>query len=283
MNKKAGVVYSLPMTIWLTFLFVLPSLGVIAISFLKKGLYGGAELKFSFEGYTSLINPSFFKVLINTIEISVLSTLITVLIAIPVALYIATSNKKTLLLLLIIIPFWTNFLIRVYAWIAILGNNGFLNNFLIFLRDTIPFLNKILQNAPYRFMYNKNAIILITVYCYLPYAILPLYSTIEKFDFSLIDAARDLGANKITAYLKVFIPSIKAGIITAVVFTFIPALGSFAIPKLVGDQNSYMLGNIIANELTVARNWPKASAISTLLIIITIILIFISNKNENEV
>ncbi|MDN5305208.1 MAG: spermidine/putrescine transport system permease protein, partial [Fusobacteriaceae bacterium] len=160
MNKKAGVVYSLPMTIWLTFLFVLPSLGVIAISFLKKGLYGGAELKFSFEGYTSLINPSFFKVLINTIEISVLSTLITVLIAIPVALYIATSNKKTLLLLLIIIPFWTNFLIRVYAWIAILGNNGFLNNFLIFLRDTIPFLNKILQNAPYRFMYNKNAIIL---------------------------------------------------------------------------------------------------------------------------
>jgi spermidine/putrescine transport system permease protein len=283
MNKKAGVVYSLPMTIWLTFLFVLPSLGVIAISFLKKGLYGGAELKFSFEGYTSLINPSFFKVLINTIEISVLSTLITVLIAIPVALYIATSNKKTLLLLLIIIPFWTNFLIRVYAWIAILGNNGFLNNFLIFLRDTIPFLNNILQNAPYRFMYNKNAIILITVYCYLPYAILPLYSTIEKFDFSLIDAARDLGANKITAYLKIFIPSIKAGIITAVVFTFIPALGSFAIPKLVGDQNSYMLGNIIANELTVARNWPKASAISTLLIIITIILIFISNKNENEV
>jgi spermidine/putrescine transport system permease protein len=230
-----------------------------------------------------LINPNFVKVVYNTLEISIVATIITVAIAVPVALFIATSKYKTLFLFLIIIPFWTNFLIRVYAWIAILGNNGFLNNMLIALQTKFPIFAGIFENAPYKFMYNKYAIILITVYCYLPYAILPLYSTIEKFDFSLIDAARDLGATKFKAYLKIFIPGIKAGIITALVFTFVPSLGSYAIPQLVGDQNSYMLGNIIANELTIARNWPKASAISAILILMTSISIIFSNsKKEKE-
>ena len=283
MKEKSGMIYSLPMTIWLTLLFVVPSYIVIVMSFLKKGLYGGVTSTFSLDAYKSLINPNFVKVVYNTLEISIVATIITVAIAVPVALFIATSKYKTLFLFLIIIPFWTNFLIRVYAWIAILGNNEFLNNMLIALQTKFPIFAGIFENAPYKFMYNKYAIILITVYCYLPYAILPLYSTIEKFDFSLIDAARDLGATKFKAYLKIFIPGIKAGIITALVFTFVPSLGSYAIPQLVGDQNSYMLGNIIANELTIARNWPKASAISAILILMTSISIIFSNsKKEKE-
>lgn len=272
------------MTIWLTLLFVVPSFIIIIISFLKKGLYGGVTKTFSLDAYNSLINPNFIKILYNTLEISVAATFLTVAIAVPVALYIATSKHKTVLLFLIIIPFWTNFLIRVYAWIAILGNNGFLNNLLLNLREKMPFLTDLLQGAPYQFMYNKYAIILITVYCYLPYAILPLYSTIEKFDFSLIDAARDLGATKAYAYRKIFLPGIKAGIITALIFTFVPSLGSYAIPQLVGDQNSYMLGNIIASELTIARNWPKASAISSILILATSLSIVVSSyKSKKEV
>lgn len=283
MKEKSGMIYSLPMTIWLTLLFVVPSFIVIVMSFLKKGLYGGVTSTFSLDAYKSLINPNFVKVVYNTLEISIVATIITVAIAVPVALFIATSKYKTLFLFLIIIPFWTNFLIRVYAWIAILGNNGFLNNMINALQTKFPIFAGIFGNAPYKFMYNKYAIILITVYCYLPYAILPLYSTIEKFDFSLIDAARDLGATKFKAYLKIFIPGIKAGIITALVFTFVPSLGSYAIPQLVGDQNSYMLGNIIANELTIARNWPKASAISAILILMTSISIIFSNsKKEKE-
>ncbi len=283
MKEKSGMIYSLPMTIWLTLLFVVPSFIVIIMSFMKKGLYGGVTKVFSLDAYKSLINPNFVKVVYNTLEISIVATVITVAIAVPVALFIATSKYKTLFLFLIIIPFWTNFLIRVYAWIAILGNNGFLNNMIVTLQTKFPIFAGIFVNAPYKFMYNKYAIILITVYCYLPYAILPLYSTIEKFDFSLIDAARDLGATKFKAYLKIFIPGIKAGIITALVFTFVPSLGSYAIPQLVGDQNSYMLGNIIANELTIARNWPKASAISAILILMTSISIIFSNsKKEKE-
>ena len=282
MKEKSGMIYSLPMTIWLTLLFVVPSFIVIVMSFLKKGLYGGVTKVFSLDAYKSLINPNFVKVVYNTLEISIVATIITVAIAVPVALFIATSKYKTLFLFLIIIPFWTNFLIRVYAWIAILGNNGFLNNMIVTLQTKFPIFAGIFENAPYKFMYNKYAIILITVYCYLPYAILPLYSTIEKFDFSLIDAARDLGATKFKAYLKIFIPGIKAGIITALVFTFVPSLGSYAIPQLVGDQNSYMLGNIIANELTIARNWPKASAISAILILMTSISIIFSNSKQEK-
>lgn len=276
----------MPITIWLTMLFVLPTLIVVVYSCLKKGLYGGVEWVFSVEGYNFFKSTYFLKIVSNTLEISVMSTIVTVAIAIPVALYIATSKHKHLLLFLIIIPFWTNFLIRVYSWIALLGNNGLVNNLIVSMRtlliswEGVPVLgnlailiSKILAGAPYQFLYNKFAVVIVTVYAYLPYAILPLYSTIEKFDFSLIDAARDLGATRREAYFKIFMPNIKPGIITAILFTFIPALGSYAIPQLVGGSDSQMLGNIIARELTITRDWPKAAAISTILILITMILI----------
>lgn len=283
MKISKGTWYSLPITIWMTLLFVVPSAFIVLISFMKKSLYKGFEWGFTLDAYKSLINPSFVKITMNTIGISIIATVITVLVAIPVALYIATSKYKTMFLFLIIVPFWTNFLIRVHAWITILGNNGLLNNFLINLRESFPFLAPILGGAPYKLMYNKEAIILITVYCYLPYAILPLYSTIEKFEFSLIDAARDLGATKFYAYTRIFIPGIKTGIITALIFTFIPSLGSYAVPQLVGDQNSYMLGNVIANELLSARNYPKASAIASLLmLIIAITIAAVSRKGKGK-
>ena len=270
-NKGSGLIYSAPITIWLTLLFVAPTLIVIVYSFLKKGLYGGVEWIFSPKGYTFFSSSYFLKVLWNTIEISLVVTVITILLAIPAALYIATSKYKNFLLFLIIIPFWTNFLIRIYSWIALLGNNGLLNNILMRL-----------GLEPQQFIYNKFAVILVSIYAYLPYAILPLYSAIEKFDFAVIDAARDLGATRAKAYLKIFLPNIKPGIITATLFTFIPALGSYAIPKLVGGNNSQMLGNIIARELTITRDWPKAAAISTILTMVIIIFIVIASKYGKE-
>ena len=266
----------------MTLLFVIPSSFILIISFMKKGMYGGVDWKFTLDAYKSLINPSFVKITLNTLQISIITTILTVAIAIPVALYIATSKYKTMFLFLIIVPFWTNFLIRVHAWITILGNNGLLNNMIIAIREKLPFLASILDGAPYQLMYNKPAIVLITIYCYLPYAILPLYSTIEKFDFSLIDAARDLGASKSYAYRKIFLPGIKSGVITAIIFTFVPSLGSYAVPQLVGDQNSYMLGNVIANELLIARNFPKASAIASLLMLIIAMTILLTSKKSKK-
>jgi spermidine/putrescine transport system permease protein len=177
---------------------------------------------------------------------------------------------------LIIIPFWTNFLIRIYAWIAILGNNGFLNSLLL-STNIIP--------DHIQFLYNKYAVILVTAYTYLPFAILPLYSTIEKFDFSLLEAAQDLGASKWQSIKKVLLPNIRGGITTAVLFTFIPAFGSYAIPQILGGSDSLMLGNVIARELTVTRNWPLASSISVVLTIITTlgVLVFMRlNRNAAE-
>ena len=135
---------------------------------------------------------------------------------------------------------------------------------------------------PIKFLYNPAAVVVISVYTSLPFAILPLYAVVEKFDFSLLEAARDLGATNCQAFFKVFIPNIKSGIVAATLFTLIPSLGSYAVPKLVGGTNATMLGNIIAQHLTITRNWPLASTISGSLIIITSIAVWLFSKIEKK-
>lgn len=278
-NSKIGSYYTLPIALWLIVFFAIPMAIVLTYAFLKKGTYGGVELELSFASFYIFTDKIFLSILLKTVYISVLVTIFTVLLSLPTAYYIARSKYKKELLFLVIIPFWTNFLIRIYAWIAVLGNNGFLNNFLMKIG---------LIDTPIQFLYNTSAVVLISVYTSLPFAILPLYAVIEKFDFSLMEAARDLGATNREAFFKVFIPNIKPGIITAVLFTFIPALGSYAVPKLVGGTQATMLGNIIAQHLTVTRNWPLASTISAALIIVTSIVIMLfmklsSKENKYEV
>ncbi|MGL4254490.1 MAG: ABC transporter permease [Fusobacteriaceae bacterium] len=266
-----GAAYTLPITFWLSIFFVIPMVIVMVYSVLKKGNYGGVEFQFSLESFQVFSDPVFYLVLWRTIYLSVIVTVLTVILAIPTAYYIARSKYKKELLFLVIIPFWTNFLVRIYSWIALLGNNGFLNNM----------LGKV-GIAPVQFLYNSWAVIIITVYTSLPFAILPLYSVIEKYDFSLVEAARDLGATNAQAFFKVFLPNIKPGIVTAVLFTFIPSLGSYAVPKLVGGTKSVMLGNLIAQHLTVTRNWPLASVISGALIIVTSLTIIVFMKLSSD-
>jgi spermidine/putrescine transport system permease protein len=257
---NSGPLYSGPMAAWFTLFFLVPLVIIVVYSFLKKGLYGGVEGEFSLAAYQGLGNPSFIVITIRTVVTSLAATAITILIALPCGYFMAKSRRQTLLLLLIIIPFWTNFLIRVFAWMNILGNNGFLNEFLMragLIRDYIHFL------------YNQKVVILVLVYMYLPYAILPLFSTIDKFDFSLLEAARDLGATKVESMIKVLLPNIRSGVYTAVLFTFIPIFGAYAVPLLVGGKDSYMMGNVIADQLTKSRNWPLASAISLVLTVVT--------------
>ena len=272
-KDKLGRLYTLPITLWLLLFFLIPMLIVMGYAFLKKGTYGGVEMVFSLASFSVFTDKIFIAILMKTIYISVLVTIFTVFLSVPTAYYIARSKYKKELLFLVIFPFWTNFLIRIYAWIAVLGNNGFLNS--ILLRFGII-------DEPLQFLYNTSAVVLISVYTSLPFAILPLYAVIEKFDFSLIEAARDLGATNGQAFFKIFIPNIKPGIITAVLFTFIPNLGSYAVPKLVGGTQATMLGNIIAQHLTVTRNWPLASTISGALILVTSIAIVIFMKISNR-
>jgi spermidine/putrescine transport system permease protein len=266
-KRNYGLLYSGPMALWFTAFFLAPLIIIVIYSFHKKGLHGGIVAgQFSLNAYVSLGNPSFILITIRTIITSLIATVITILLALPCGYYMAKSRHQTLLLLIIIIPFWTNFLIRVFAWMNILGNNGFLNEFLIrtgLIKDYIQFI------------YNQQAVVLVLVYMYLPYAILPLFSTIDKFDFSLLEAARDLGATKFMAVVNVLLPNIRSGIYTAVLFTFIPIFGAYAVPLLVGGKDSYMLGNVVADQLTKARNWPLASAISMVLTVVTTVGILV--------
>ena len=266
-NSKLGLGYSLPINIWLILFFLIPILIILSYSFFKRGTYGGVEFKLSFETFNIFLDKVFIQILLNTIYISILITIFTVLLAIPISYYIARSKHKQELL------FWTNFLVRIYSWIALLGNNGFINYFLMKFH---------IIDEPIKMLYNIPAVVIISVYTSLPFAILPLYAVVEKFDFSLLDAARDLGATKFQAFRKVFIPSIKPGIVTSIIFTLIPALGSYAVPKLVGGTNSLMLGNVIAQHLTVTRNWPLASTISGALIVLTSIVVWIFSKYEEK-
>jgi len=273
-TRNYGLTYAGPTALWFSFFFVAPLLIIVLYSFLKKGLYGGVEPIFSLDAYRALINPTFAAVAFKTLVSSIIATIITILIALPCGYFMAKSRHQTTLLLLVIIPFWTNFLIRVYAWIAILGNNGFLNNFLHRVGLTHEYI---------QFLYNQEAVILVLVYMYLPYAILPLFSTIDKFDFSLLEAARDLGATKTQSMTKILLPNIRAGVFTAVLFTFIPIFGAYAVPLLVGGKDSYMLGNVIADQLTKTRNWPLASAISMVITAVTtagIMVMMAMNKRE---
>jgi len=275
-KKNYGPYYVAPLTVWLVVFFVIPVSIILYYSFLKKGFNGGVVHEFSLDAFRALCNPAIFKIAFNTLWVACASTAVMVALAIPASYFMARSRHKNLYMLLVIVPFWTNFLIRVYAWMAILGNNGILNSTLISMGLTREHI---------QFLYNTNAVILVTVYTYLPFAILPLYSTIEKFDFSLVEAARDLGATKWIATVRVLLPNIRGGITTAVLFTFIPAFGNYAVPQIIGGSDSYMLGNVIARELTVTRNWPLASSISMSLTALTtlgVLLFMRLNRSSME-
>lgn len=257
-----GYSYSSPMGIWFTVFFVIPLFIIIAYSFMKKGLYGGVVNEFTLKAYRDIINPNFLTTVWRTIWISVLATAICIFVSVPASYAMARSKNQTFLLALVIIPFWTNSLIRIYAWINFLSTEGFLNNLLISLG---------IIKEPLSLIYNHFSVILVLIYMHLPFAILPIFTVVDKFDFSLLDAARDLGATKFTSFMKVLIPNIKSGITTALVFTFIPMFGAYEVPLLVGGMESAMVGNIIVDQVQKTRNWPLAASFSVILTIISMI------------
>ena len=273
-RTSIGTLYAWPMGAWFSLFFVVPLLIILLYSFLKKGLYGGVEYKFTFDAYIKMCNLSYFKVFLRTLYISVLSTLITILLALPCGYAMARSRHQTAFLFMVIIPFWTNSLIRIFAWMSILGNEGFINQLLHILGLTESYL---------KLLYNQQAVILVSVYMYLPYAILPIFTAIDKFDFSLLEAAQDLGAGKLTAIWRVLLPNIKSGIVTALIFTFIPIFGAYTVPLLVGGKDSYMIGNIIVDQVNKTRNWPLASAFAMIITVVStagVLWMMSSSKKE---
>lgn len=286
--KKAnpGPFYSWPMGLWFSIFFIVPIIIIVAYSFMTRDVYGGVEAKFTLKAYKQMLDPAYGKIFLRTLWIATFSSVVSILIALPCGYAMARSKHQTIFLILVIIPFLTNSLIRIFAWMTILGDNGLLNGILHFfwkIGHAIGLGAKDATFTPHKFMFTQGAIILVSIYMYLPYAILPIFTAVDRFDFSLLEAARDLGATKIQSMTKILIPGVKSGIISALIFTFIPIFGSYTVPQMVGGKDSYMLGNIIVDQVQKVRNWPLASAFSLVITIISMVAILwmlASNKKE---
>ncbi|MBQ3802027.1 MAG: ABC transporter permease [Treponema sp.] len=287
--KKAnpGPAYAWPMGLWFTAFFAAPLVIIVVYSFLKRDVYGGVIREFSLKAYAQMFTPAYGMIFMRTLWIAVISTAVTIAVALPCGYAMARSRHQTLLLILVIIPFLTNSLIRIFAWMTILGDNGMLNSI---LRGLHGFVHGLLlhdgkQYLAHKFMFTQGAVILVSIYMYLPYAILPVFTAVDRFDFTLLEAARDLGATKISSMFLVLIPSIKSGIVSALIFTFIPIFGSYTVPQMVGGKDSYMLGTLVVDQVQKVRNWPLASAFSvmiTLLSMLAILWMLVSNKKEAD-
>jgi len=258
-----------PSLIWLLIFFIVPTVIVFAITFKPSTPFGGIGEGWTLNTLFSLRNPNYPAIIWRTVWLSVVSTAVCLLLAVPCGYCIARAPKRSrdVLLLLIIIPFWTNFLIRIFAWKVLLHPEGMLKQALVFLHLCAPDAT---------LLYNSVTVLLVIIYTYLPFAILPVYAAAEKFDFSLIEAARDLGASQLRAFVRVFLPGISRGVWTAVLMVFIPALGSYVIPDIVGGPSSEMIGNKIAQRTFMDRNLPHASALSALLTLAVMVPLMIT-------
>ncbi|MCH3917286.1 MAG: ABC transporter permease [Spirochaetia bacterium] len=272
-KKNLGGAYAYPMGAWLLIFFLAPMAVIICYSFLQKALYGGVEPIFSLQAYARLFDKAYGLIALRTFLLSVLITVIVMILAIPTAYAIVKSRHQTLLLALVLIPFLTNSLLRIFAWMSLLGSDGIIVYLLSLLGVPSDHLS---------LLYNSFAVVLVSVYMFLPYAILPVFASIDRFDFALLEAARDLGASRATATRKVLFPSIKGGIETSVVFTFISAFGNYTVPLLVGGKDSYLLGNLIADQVTKTRNWPLAAAFSLLIALISTVGVLYLLKDDGK-
>jgi spermidine/putrescine transport system permease protein len=277
--RRAEWLVTAPSFFWLFILFVIPSLIVLAIAFKPPTPYGGIGEGWSLETIRSLGNPNYPAIVWRTLWLSGATTAICLLLAIPVGYYIARvrGRKRDRLLLLVIVPFWTSFLVRIFAWKVLLHPEGLIKQLLVALHLAAPDAT---------LLYTSGAILLVLVYTELPFAILPIYAAAEKFDYRLIEAARDLGAAPFRAFVQVFLPSIRRGVLTAALVTLIPALGSYVVPDIVGGPTSEMIGNKIAQRTFSDRNLPHASALSVVLALAviapTLVVIFTNRRRGEE-
>ncbi len=249
---------TVPSLAWLVLLVLVPTVIVVGIAFRPSDPFGGVGTGWTLGTFASLGNPRYPEIAWRTLWISVVTTLVCVAVGLPVGYCLAQARPRLrrALLLAVVVPFWTSFLIRVFAWKVLLHPDGLVKRSLALLGLVEPAAT---------LLYNPGAVLLVMVYSYLPFAILPLYAAAEKFDFQLVEAARDLGASRFEAFRKVFIPGISRGLAMAILMVLIPALGTFVIPDLVGGANAEMIGNTIARRVFTDRNLPHAAALSSLL------------------
>ncbi len=269
-------------------LFMLPFLIVFKISLAEMAravppytdlvtwLDSKLDISLNLGNYLQLLDdPLYIDAYLQSLQVAAVSTLCCLIIGYPLAWAIAHSKSSTrnILLLLVILPSWTSFLIRVYAWMGILKNNGILNNFLIWAG---------IIDQPLIILHTNLAVYIGVVYSYLPFMVLPIYTALTRLDYSLVEAALDLGAKPFKTFVSVIVPLTKGGIVAGSMLVFIPAVGEFVIPELLGGPDSIMIGRILWQEFFNNRDWPVASAVATVMLVLLIVPIIWFHKHQNK-
>ena len=276
--------------IWLLLFFLAPFVIVFKISladpiiaqppftpFFNQGSDGGFSIYTTFDNFLYLFQDSlYFVTYLNSVKLAFIATLFTLLIGYPIAYGIARSPQPTrnILLLLVVIPFWISFLLRVYSWMGILKTNGLINGFLLWLG---------VIDQPLELLYTDTAVYIGMVYSYLPYMILPLYANLVKLDIRLLEAASDLGAKKWQGFIDVTLPLSIPGIIAGCLLVFIPAIGEYVIPALLGGADTLMIGRVLFDEFFLNRDWPVASAVAIVLLLLLVLpIVYFQKKQAQE-
>ena len=263
--------FLVPVIVYVALLIALPLLYILLISFFKSDSYGGMITTFTIQNYIEVFDQVYINVFLKSILIAGLTTFICMLISYPFVLAVSHKHPRTqkILMTLVMIPFLTNSLIRMYGWLVLLRKSGVINQVL---------LGTGIIHEPLSLMYNMSGILIGMTYTLLPFMILPLYSSVSTIDPSLLEAASDLGASKIKTFFKIIVPQTLPGLFNGSLMVFTPALGYFFIVDLLGGGKMMILGNLIKNQFLTARNWPFGAAISIVLVLITSLLILAYRK-----
>jgi spermidine/putrescine transport system permease protein len=257
---------SVPAVFWLGCFFIAPLLIVLVVSFANRGTYGGVVWQFTLANYAELFHPLYLLIFTQSLLFAFFTTLLCLIIGFPLAYFIARAprERQSIWLLLVLVPFWTNFLVRTYAWMVILRAEGFLNGWL---------LHWGLIDQPVELLYRPIAVLIGLVYGYLPFMVLPLYVACERIDPMVLDAGRDLYAGNPALFRRVIWPLAKPGVIAGSILVFIPTVGAFLTPDLLGGARTMMIGNLIQHEYLVVRDWPLGSALAFVLMAVVLLLL----------
>ncbi|MEU8362956.1 ABC transporter permease [Nonomuraea sp. NPDC048882] len=263
-RRLGAFVFLTPGLTYLVVLLLVPLALVLSYTVFQRGRFGGVVYEFTAENFERLVDPLYLDVVIGSLKIAAVTTVIALLFGYPTAYLIAQLPRKwkTIALVAIVLPFWTNFIIRVYAWIILLSGPGLVNSGL-----------KVFGIEPLELLYNEGAIVAGLVYSYLPLMVLPLFAAIEKLDPQLREASANLGASGLTTFRKVTLPLTVPGVLTGSLFVFVPSFGNFVIPELLGGSKSLMVGNLIRQQFLSARDWPFGSALALALIAVLLVLL----------
>lgn len=270
-KKDKNWILAAPMYLF-SLLFVIIPLGYIfVLSFLTRDESWGVVNEFTLSNFSRVFDPVYLKTFLDSLKLALATTLISFLIGYPFAYFMSKLSKrwKSLAMLLVVVPFWTNALIRIYGWIILLRTKGILNQFLV----GIGILEK-----PLKILYTYPAVLIGMVYSLLPFMILSIYSSVEKLDWSVVEASRDLGANAVQTFFTVTLKLTLPGILSGVVLVFVPSIGLFFIADLLGGGKIMLLGNLIKNQLMVSRDWPFGAALSIIMMCMTLIFIGLYRK-----